>query len=433
MKILMKGGHLVDPACKINRKMDMLIDEGVVVEVSPEIRTGCKGVEALDLAGKVIVPGFIDMHVHLRDPGEKAKSRETIGSGLAAAVAGGFTAVACMPNTVPAADNKAVIEYIKQEAGRVNLAKLYPVGAVTKGRLGQELTDIGEMYEHGVRGFSDDGAAVWRSDLMRAALEYMRMFDIPLIDHCEDPALVITPGINEGDVSRLLGLTGSPSVAETVMVARDILLAEHTGGWVHIAHVSAAGSVVLIREAKKRGVRVTAEVTPHHLLLTEEAVKGYNTDAKMNPPLRTEKDRQALLAGVSEGTIDVIVTDHAPHRLEDKQQDFILAPSGVVGLETAVPLLLTELVAKGLLSMEQLVERLSVAPARFLGTDGGTLAPGQPADITVLDMCLEAVIERESFYSKGRNTPFQGWPVRGMPVLTIVDGEIKMREGCVMT
>ncbi|MGI6096589.1 MAG: dihydroorotase [Dethiobacteria bacterium] len=428
-RVILKGGRLIDPSFDLNKVCDLVIENGLITELAEDIKAEAHE-EVIDLRGKVVVPGFIDMHVHLREPGQESK--ETIYTGCQAAVAGGFTAVACMPNTVPVVDNKVVIEYIKKEAERVSLAKVYPIGAITKGCQGQELAEIGRMVEHGIRAVSDDGQPVKEAELMRSVLEYTRMFAIPVINHCEDPSLIGLHGINEGRISTILGLAGAPTVAETTMVARDLLLAEYTGGWVHIAHVSTATSVELIRRAKERGVRVTAEVTPHHLLLTEEAVDGYNTQAKMNPPLRTEEDRLALIAGLREGVIDLIATDHAPHGPEEKEEDFISAPSGVAGLETAVPLLLTELVAKGLLSLEQLVDRLSRAPARVLGVPGGTLACGQPADITVLDLEREAVITAERFYSKGKNTPFEGWAVKGMPFLTIVDGEVKMKESRVL-
>lgn len=426
-RTLLKGGTVVDPSQNIFAPLDLLIEGTTITALGNDLSV--EGAVVVDVQGKIVAPGFIDMHVHLREPGFEGK--ETIETGCAAAVAGGFTAVACMPNTAPAADNKIILEYIKQRAREVGLARVYPVGAVTEGLNGEKLAPLNELVESGARGISDDGNPIKSARLLRYALEYIRHLNIPLIDHCEDPELA-EGMVHEGRVGTALGLPGIPAAAEAIMVSRDVYLAALTGGHVHIAHLSTADALEIIRQAKRKGIPVTAEVTPHHLLLTEEEVDGFNADAKMKPPLRTAEDRKALQEGLRDGTIDIIATDHAPHRSEEKGEGFYTAPFGVIGLETAVGVLLTGLVDRRMLSLERLVEAFSCAPARILNVPGGTLEPGSPADITVLDLKKTWVVDNKTFYSRGRNTPFNGWKLQGAPVLTIVDGEIKMKNGKVI-
>ena len=369
-------------------------------------------------------PGFIDLHTHLREPGREDK--ETIATGTRAAAAGGFTAVCAMPNTDPVNDRAGITRAILDRARADGVVRVHPIGAITRGSLGEELAEYGDLREAGCVAVSDDGRPVASARVMRRALEYARAFDLTVIDHCEEPTLAQGAAMNEGPVSTLLGLRGAPAVAEAVVVERDVLLAELTGGKLHIAHVSAAASVEAVRRGKARGVRVTAEATPHHLLLTDQAVKdsGYDTSTKMNPPLRTERDRQALVEGLRDGTIDCIATDHAPHTQDDKKVEYDQAAFGVVGLETAVALCLDRLVGGGILDLPQLVSLLATRPARVLGLPGGTLAPGSPADVTVLDLARRVKVEPARFESKGRHTPFAGWALKGGPALTIVEGRV---------
>jgi len=420
VKLLLKNGRVIDPASELDDTLDLLVDKGKVARVDRDIRV--RGAETLDLEGLVVCPGFIDMHVHLREPGQEWK--ETVASGTRAAAAGGFTSVACMPNTIPVNDSRSVTELIATQAVEQGVVRVYPIGCITKAQKGEELAEMGDMLEAGACAFSDDGRPVLSSQVMRKALEYSKVFGVPIIDHCEDTALVAGGVVNEGEVSTRLGLKGWPAVAEDVMVQRDLLLAEYTGGHVHIAHLSTARSLEFVRRAKRRKQPVSCEVTPHHIALNEAAVGEYDTDAKMNPPLRTEKDRKALLRGLVDGTVDAIATDHAPHDSDEKCVEFSAAPFGVIGLETAVPVCLDRLVHHGPLELPRLVELFTTGPARVLRLDRGTLAVGADADITVLDPDRLITINPAEFESKSRNTPFQAWALRGAPVMTVVGGRI---------
>lgn len=422
MKLIIKNGRLVDPAAGRGEIQDLYVNNGIIDRpFRPDETT-----EIIDAAGKLVVPGLVDMHVHLREPGFEYK--EDIGSGTAAAARGGFTGVACMPNTDPVTDNRTVVEYICNRAARVGRVRVYPVGAITRGSLGKELAELADMRDAGAVAFSDDGRPVTDAGLMRRAMLYCSMLGAAVISHCEDKSLSGDGVMHEGYYSTVLGLKGIPASAEEVMVARDIVLAAETGCPLHIAHVSTAGSVELIRQAKKRGVRVTAEATPHHFTLTDRAVDDFDTNAKVNPPLRGEADVQAVREGLADGTIDAIATDHAPHSYDEKNVEFDLAPFGLVGLETAVALVWTELVHTGILTPLQAVQKLSYNPARILGIPGGTLAEGAPADITVIDTELEATVDPAGFAGKSKNTPFTGYRLKGLPVFTIVAGEIKYRS-----
>lgn len=418
MNILIRNGRLIDPANKVDERLDILVSGGTVAQLGKPGSISPDGSDVIDAAGCAVVPGLIDMHVHLREPGFEYK--ETIATGAAAAKAGGFTTVCCMPNTNPVNDCRSVTEFIRAQA-RHAPARVLPIGAITKGSKGEELAEIGELAAAGCVGISDDGKPVADAGMMRRAMEYSRIFDIPVLSHCEEARLASRGGMNESFVSTELGLRGIPNAAEDVMVAREIALAELTGARVHICHVSTAGAVRLLREAKGRGVRVTAETCPHYFTLTDEAVRGYNTMAKMNPPLRSEADRAAVRAGLKDGTIDVIATDHAPHAMDEKSVEFDAAPFGIVGLETAVGLAFS-LVRDGILTVPELVRRMSVNPAVILGTDGGSLAAGAAADITILDPEQEWTVNAAEFRSRSRNTPFDGWKLKGKAVLTIVGG-----------
>ena len=421
MSLLLQNGRVVDPANGLDAVQDVLLVEGRVERVGRRLEAPA-GTEVLDVTGKVVCPGFIDVHVHLREPGYEYK--ETVATGTRAAAAGGFTAVACMANTHPVNDNGAVTDYILAKAKVEGVVRVYPIGAVTRGLKGEELAELAELAEAGCVAFSDDGRCVMNAGLYRRALEYTLPFGVPVVSHAEDTTLCHGWAMNEGVVSTEVGLPGAPAAAEDVMVARDILLAELTGAHVHIAHLSTAGAVRLVREGKSRGVRVTAEVTPHHLVLTEEAVRTYDPNTKMAPPLRTKRDTEALLEALADGTIDCIATDHAPHALAEKEGEFDRAAFGVVGLETAVSVLLDRAVGPGLLSLATLVARLSRDPARLFGLPGGSLAPGAPADVTVLDLDRRVTIEPARFRSKSRNTPFASWQLTGAPALTIVAGGV---------
>ena len=420
MGLLLRNGRVVDPSQGLGESLDVLIEDGKIARL--ERRLTAQGVASIDLRGKVLAPGFIDMHAHLREPGEEWK--ETVASGTAAAAAGGFCSVACMPNTNPVNDERAVTEFILGQARKSGRVRVYPIAAVSKGLSGEELAEMGDLVDGGAIAVSDDGKPVASGRLLRLALEYARIFGIPVIDHCEDPDLSDGGVVNEGYISTLLGLKGWNRTAEDTIVARDLAMAAETAGRIHIAHVSTEGSLELIRRARAGGVRVSCEVTPHHLTLTEEACLTYDTTTKMNPPLRTGADREALLEGLKDGTVDVIATDHAPHHSDEKNVEFSRAPFGVIGLETAVSLALDRLVRPGMISIGRMVELMSVNPARILGVPGGTLKPAAPADITVLDLEREFSVEPARFHSLSRNTPFGGWRLRGGPVATIVAGEI---------
>lgn len=426
--LLIKGGRILDPVTDTDRVADLLIRDSKVERIS-EIgkKIGSKAQEVIPAQGKLVVPGLIDIHVHLREPGRE--DEETILSGSQAAVAGGFTAVACMANTHPPIDSQEGVRFVLEKA---NLAKcrIYPIAALTKGQKGEELTEVADLVKSGAVALSDDGTPISRSQIMRRALEYSQIFGIPIISHCEDKDLSSEGAMNESYTSTLLGLGGIPSVSEEVMVARDIQLAQFTGGRLHIAHLSTAGSLDLLREAKRKGARVTAEVTPHHLLLSDELIRpSFDTNLKMNPPLRGREDIEALRQGLADGTIDCIVTDHAPHSPEEKDMEFDAAPFGIIGLETSLGLILTEIHHKGILDLKAIISLMSTNPAKVLGLKGGNLRPGEPADITIIDLQKEWKVEPSKFKSKSRNTPFGGWNLKGKAVATIVDGEIVYREG----
>ena len=419
MSILIRGGRVIDPGGFVGIA-DVLIDKGKIAAVGPNLSAPV-GARTIQADGKLVMPGFVDLHVHFREPGFEYK--ETIQSGSAAAVAGGFTTVCCMPNTNPVNDNQAVTEFILERARLAGLANVLPVGAITKGSEGKELAEIGDLRRSGCVAISDDGKPVMNSLVMRRAMEYALAFDLTVVDHCEDLHLAEGGCMNEGLVSTELGLPGIPAAAEDVMVARNLSLSELTGARLHLAHISTAGSVRMVREAKARGIDVTAESCPHHFLLTEELVRGYNTHAKMNPPLRTWTDVQAIKEGLRDGTIDVIATDHAPHATQEKQQDFTEAPFGIVGLETALPLTLG-LVEEGVLSLEQAVQKLTAAPAAVFGLKKGTLAIGADADVAIVDQQEQWEVDPSKFRSKSRNTPFAGWKVKGRVNATIVGGRV---------
>ena len=419
MNIIIKNGHIIDPANKVDEKLDILISDGKIAKIGKTGSIPSPDAQVIDAAGKLVVPGLIDMHVHMREPGFEYK--ETIATGTAAAKAGGFTSVCCMPNTNPINDNRSVTEFILSQAAQEAAARVFPIGAITKGSKGEELSEMGELRAAGCVAVSDDGRPVLNAAIMRRAMEYAQVFDLLVISHCEDSSLSANGVMNEGFVSTELGLRGIPRSAEDVMTARDISLAELTGARVHIAHVSTAGSVELLRSAKARGVKVTAETCPHYFTLTDEAVRGYNTMAKMNPPLRTAGDVAAIKAGLKDGTIDVIATDHAPHGMDEKSGEFDYAPFGIVGLETSLGLSLT-LVQDGVLSMQQLVERMSTAPAKIIKSGGGTLSAGSIADVTIIDPNAEWTVNAAEFKSKSRNTPFDGWKLKGKAIQTIVRG-----------
>ena len=412
----------MDPANGIDGRADVLIDDGTIARVGRDVPAGDARVIEVP-AGFVLCPGFIDMHVHLREPGQEHK--ETVATGVAAAVAGGFTAVACMPNTSPINDNAGVTEFILGKAAEADLARVYPIGAVSVGSNGALLAEIGELREAGCVAVSDDGRPIATALLMRRALEYTGMFGMPVIDHCEDPTLKADGVAHEGYHASALGLRGIPAVAEALMVERDVTLAELTGAPVHIAHMSVRGSLRAVRAGKARGARVTCEVTPHHFVLTDEALAGYDTNYKMNPPLRETADRDAMIEGIADGSVDAIATDHAPHHYDEKHVEFDVAPFGIVGLETAVPLALDRLVHAGHIGLSRLVELMSVNPARILGVPGGSLAPGAPADLTILALDHPVVVDVATFRSRSRNTPFNGWTLRGAVAVTIVGGRAK--------
>jgi dihydroorotase len=426
--ILLKGGRLVDPTQKLNDIGDLLIVDGVVEAVGRvgDVRRDGDAIELIDCNGLIVSPGFIDVHCHLREPGREEV--ETIATGARAAAAGGFTAVCAMPNTDPVTDNQAAVGFIISQAKRAGGSRVYPIGAISIGQMGETLAEFGEMIGAGAVAVSDDGKPVASAQLMRTALEYARTFGIPVADHCEEPTLAAGGAMNEGLVSARLGLKGIPAEAEEIMAIRDILLARLTGGHIHLCHMSTKGSVELIRWGKERGINVTAEVCPHHLSLTEDAVEGYDTNAKMNPPLRTAKDVEALQMGVKDGTIDVIATDHAPHHYDEKEREFADAPNGIIGLETALAVNLTWLVQRNIIDVPTLVERMTCAPARLFKLPGGTIRRGALADVTVFSPDVAWTVKGSRFQSKGRNTPYEGQELRGRVECTIVDGRVVYRR-----
>jgi len=420
MQLILKGGRLIDPAGKRDEEIDLHVVDGRIEKLGKGLTANAA--QVIDLKGKVVAPGFIDMHVHLRDPGFEHK--ETIESGVAAAAAGGFTAVCCMPNTNPAIDDASVIRYIEAKAkvAMQGLVDVYPVAAVSQGRKGEHLSPLAELAAAGAVAFSDDGDPVHNAEIMRRALEYSSMFKRPVIQHAQDPSMTRDGVMNEGLTATRLGLPGWPSVAEEIMIARDIHLTQFTGGRYHVAHMSTAGSVELVRQAKKQGIAVTSEVTPHHFTLTDEAVRTYDTNTKMNPPLRTQDDIEAIKIGLRDGTIDVIATDHAPHSFDEKEVEYIAAPFGVVGLETAIGLALSELFQKNILSLYQLVEKFSFNPRRILGLPVIKVTEGETANLTIFDPAASWVVDPMSFKSLSKNTPFGGRRLTGRPIGVLNNG-----------
>ncbi|MGM0603748.1 MAG: dihydroorotase [Bacillota bacterium] len=425
MKILIKNGRTVDPKNNLDGKYDILIEDGRIEEIAEEIKipglTADSSIEIINAEGRIITPGLIDMHTHLREPGYEEK--ETIKTGCEAAAAGGFTAVTAMPNSNPVADNPAVVEHLKLKSSR-SAVKVYPVGSITKKSEGKTLAEIGTLAKAGVKALSDDGQPVMNSEIMRRAMEYAKAFDLPILSHCEDLNLSGDGVMSEGYYSTLFGLNPIPKASEEVMVARDIILAEMTGIHIHICHMSTEGSLSLVRDARKRGVNVTCEVTPHHLTLTDKAVKDYNTDTKVNPPLRSKKDVEALKQALTEGEIDAVATDHAPHTYEDKLGEYDQAAFGISGLETAVSLIYENFVKTGLIGWNELVKLMYVNPARILRLEAEGLKVGACADITVFNPNNSWKVEKEKFKSKGKNTPFAGFELSGKNEITIVEGKI---------
>lgn len=423
MNLLLRNGRVVDPSQGIDESMDLLIEEGLVTRSGSNLRAPAS-TETMDLGGAVVVPGFIDLHVHLREPGQEHK--ETIESGTRAAVRGGFTAVCAMANTVPPNDERAVTEMILAEAQRNGHCRVYPIGAVSKGLIGEELAELADLRAAGCVGASDDGRPVVNSQLMRRALEYTRMLGIPVIAHEEDPFLAQDGVMHEGYYSTLLGMRGLPAAAEETMAARDVILAEATGGHLHIAHVSTRGAIDAVRRAREKRIRVTCEVTPHHFALTDEAVQSFSTNLKMKPPLRSEDHRLAVLEGIVDGTIDAIATDHAPHHFDEKNVEFDLAPFGIIGLETAFAISYDLLVKGGQIELSRLIELLSCGPARIFNLPGGSLAKGSLGDLVILDLETRQTFER--FDSKAANSPFRGQSFAGKVLATVVGGHVRYRS-----
>jgi dihydroorotase len=427
MDKIIVGGTVIDPSQGVNGRYDILIKNGKIV--SMEQNLPLENREVIDGTGKTVLPGFIDLHTHLREPGGGAK--ETVLTGSRAAAAGGYTGITALPNTTPVMDNARIVSEVLALAERAGLVHVWPVGAATKESAGGELAELAQMGHAGALAFTDDGRGIRDALLVRDVMVHCQEINRPFFEHCEDETLAGIGQVHDGAIAKRLGLPGIPASSETVMLARDLILAKETGCRLHVMHVSCKEAVDMIRRAKADGVPVTAEVTPHHLLLTEEALDGYNTNAKMKPPLRTQEDVDALRQGLADGTIDAVGTDHAPHTEEEKAREFSSAPFGIVGLETVFSLLYTHLVRPGILTLAQLTERMSVQPAAILGVPHGTLRVGAAADLVLVDTKMEQVIDRTRFYSKGKNTPFHGWSVVGVPVLTMVAGRVIMRDGSV--
>jgi len=421
MKLLLKGARVIDPSRNLDAPMDVLVEDGKIAGCKPGIKAP-SGATVLDLAGMIVVPGLIDMHTHLREPGYEY--RETVASGAAAAVAGGFTSIACMPNTRPVNDNRSVTEFILRKAAEANLANIYPIGAISMNSDGKQMTEFWDLREAGIVALSDDGNPVMDAALMRRAMEYADSLNLPVIQHCEDKNLSAGGLMNEGYPSTILGMPGIPAIAEEVIVARDILIAEYTGTRIHFAHISTSGSVRLIRDAKKRGLQVTAETAPHYFTLTDESLRDYDTNYKVSPPLRGKTDVSAVKEGLADGTLDAIACDHAPHGRTDKEVEFEYAANGISGLETSLGLSLS-LVHEGVLSWPELIAKMSCNPARILNLPKGTLAKGADADITVIHPELAWSVDAAAFHSLGKNSPFSGRKLKGRAVLTIVGGDIK--------
>ncbi|MBQ1920556.1 MAG: dihydroorotase [Selenomonas sp.] len=429
MKLLIKGGRVINPAANFDETADVLIEDGKIIKIAKGIQD--KADEVYEADGKVVAPGLVDIHVHLREPGQEAK--EDFASGTQAAAAGGFTTICTMPNTKPVVDTAALVRSLKQRAADVGVVNVEIIGAVTKEQAGAELAEMGDMIDAGAVAFSDDGHFDSNAKVLLNAYDYLHTFDKVIINHEEEPTLVEDGVMNEGHRSAMLGLKGRPSVAEDIAVARDILLAEYADARVHVAHISTARSVDLVRQAKKRGVKVTAEATPQHLTMTEECVNLFDTSTKINPPLRAQADCEAILAGLKDGTIDAIVTDHSPHAQEEKDREYIYAPSGFPGLETSLGVMLTDLYHAGKLELSTIISKMSYEPAKVLGLTAGTLTEGAAADVTVIDPELEWQVDEKKFYTKGSHSPFAGRKLKGKAVLTVVKGQIVMQDGEVLT
>ncbi len=421
MKLLIKNGRVIDPSSHTDETLDILIDKKKIIDINPKINS--KDAHIIDASNLVVAPGFIDMHTHLREPGFEDK--ETIETGALAAAKGGFTTIACMPNTSPVNDTRGITEFIISEAKKRAVVNVLPIAAITVGLKGEDLTEMSDLVSAGAVAFSDDGEPAFNSLIMRRALEYSKLLDTVIIDHCEDKNLSARGVMHEGYYSYLYGVDGISDSSEEVMVARDIILSEKADMGIHLAHISTKGSVDLIRTAKKKKLKITAEVTPHHLLLTDESLLNYDTNLKMSPPLRSKEDVRALLAAVKDGTIDIIATDHAPHTPDEKAVELDVAPFGIIGLETAVPLLLDKLVLKNIISLERFVQMMSVRPAEIFGlANKGKICAGADADLTILNLQKEIIIDTNTFKSKSRNCPFHGWKLKGKPEMTIVKGKI---------
>ncbi|MFC2335753.1 MAG: dihydroorotase [Selenomonas noxia] len=426
--LLLKGGKVIDPVAKLNQVCDVLIEDGIIQKVGLDIRAD--QAEVYDASDKIVVPGLIDMHTHLREPGQEAK--EDFASGSRAGAAGGYTTVATMPNTSPVVDTAALVTSLQKRAEDVAIIHIHIIGAVTKNQEGKELAELGDMVAAGAVAFSDDGHFDPSAKVLLSAYDYLVPFNKAIINHEEDTSLVEDGAMNEGHRSAMLGFKGRPIVAEDIAVARDIMLAEYAGAHVHVAHISSGRAVELVREAKKRGVHVTAEATPHHLTMTDALVDPADSSTKVNPPLRTAKDVNAVVAGLCDGTIDMIATDHSPHAAEEKDREYIYAPSGFPGLETAIGVLMTDLVHTGKLPLETLIERMTYAPARVFQLNAGTLREGGPADVTVIDPNLVWTVDEKKFYTRGSHSPFVGRELTGKAVLTVVDGQIVMKDGVII-